>query len=151
MPARIRGYCARTAQPVPKDDASVTRCILDSLALGYRRALEDLTAVTGRAIPALHIVGGGSRNQLLNQVVADVTGLPVLAGPAEATALGNVLVQLIALGELHDLGQARAVVLSGAGQELSQVEPSGDDRVAQRYDRYHELVQADLATAAVPG
>ena len=151
MPARIRGYCARTGQPVPKDDASVTRCILDSLALGYRRALEDLTAVTGRGIPALHIVGGGSRNQLLNQMVADVTGLPVLAGPAEATALGNILVQLIALGELNDLGQARAVVLSGAEQEISQVEPSGDDRVAQRYDRYHVLVQADLAATAVPG
>jgi rhamnulokinase len=129
----------------------VTRCILDSLALGYRQVVEDLTAVTGRTIPALHIVGGGSRNHLLNQLAADVTGLPVLAGPAEATALGNILVQLVALGELGGLEEARALVRAGARDEISRVEPSGDDRVAQLHSRYRELVQADLTATAVPG
>ena len=89
MPARIRAYCARTGQPVPVDDGALTRCILDSLALGYRFAVDDLAAVTGRPVRAVQVVGGGSRNQLLNQTVADATGLPVVAGPAEATALGN--------------------------------------------------------------
>jgi rhamnulokinase len=147
MPARIRAYCARTGQPVPADDGAVTRCALDSLALGYRRALDDLAAVTGRPVSAVHIVGGGSRNQLLNQTVADVTGVPVVAGPVEATALGNLLVQLVALGELTGLDQAREVVRSSAGPEIRRTEPSGEDRVAQRYDGFRELVAADLAEA----
>jgi rhamnulokinase len=145
MPARIRAYCARTGQPVPEDDGALTRCILDSLALGYRLAVDDLASVTGRPVPAVQVVGGGSRNRLLNQTVADVTGVPVVAGPVEATAFGNLLVQLIALGEVKDLSQARAVVRASAGPEIRRVEPSGADGVAQRYDRYRELVAADRA------
>jgi rhamnulokinase len=147
MPARIRAYCARTGQPVPVDDGALTRCILDSLALGYRFAVDDLAAVTGRPVPAVQVVGGGSRNQLLNQTVADVTGLPVVAGPAEATALGNVLVQLIALGEVEDLVQAREVVRASAGPEIRRVEPSSADHLAERYSVYHELVATDRAAA----
>jgi rhamnulokinase len=145
MPARIRAYCSRTGQPVPEDDGALTRCILDSLALGYRLAIDDLAAVTGRPVPAVQVVGGGARIQLLNQTVANVTGLAVVAGPVEATALGNLLVQLIALGELEDLSQARAVVRASAGPEIRQVEPSGADRLAERYGRYRELVAADRA------
>jgi sugar (pentulose or hexulose) kinase len=91
------------------------------------------------------VVGGGSRNQLLNQAVADVTGLPVIAGPVEATALGNLLVQLIALGELADLTQARAAVWASSGPDIQRVEPSGADRLAERYGGYRELVAADRA------
>jgi rhamnulokinase len=145
MPARIRTYCARTSQPVPEDDGALARCILDSLALGYRLAIDDLAAVTGRDIGTVQIVGGGSRNQLLNQAVADVTGLPVVAGPVEATALGNLLVQLIALEELEDLAQAREVLRASGGPEIRRVEPSGDNRLAERYGRYRELVVADRA------
>jgi rhamnulokinase len=149
MPARIRAYCAGTGQPTPEDDGAVARCVLDSLALGYRRALDDLAAVTGRPVPAVHVVGGGSRNQLLNQVIADVTGLPVIAGPVEATALGNILVQLVALGDVGGLTQAREVVRASAEAQIRRSEPSGDDRVAGRYDRYCELVAADLVAAGV--
>jgi rhamnulokinase len=149
MPARIRAYCARTGQPVPAEDSTVVRCIVDSLALGYRSAIDDLAMVTGRAVTAVHVVGGGSRNQLLNQAVADVTGLPVIAGPVEATALGNLLVQLIALGAVEDLAQARAVVQASAGPEIRRVEPSGADRLAERYGHYHELVAADRAAVSV--
>jgi rhamnulokinase len=149
VPARVRAYCAHTGQSVPDDDAAVTRCVMDSLALGYRRALEDLAAITGHRLSAVHIIGGGSRNQLLNQLVADVSGLPVIAGPAEATALGNILVQLVALGELGGLAQAREVVRVGAGPEIRRIEPSGDDRLAQTYGRYRDLVAADLAEVRV--
>jgi rhamnulokinase len=143
VPARIRAYCARTGQPVPEDEAALARCVLDSLALGYRRTLDDLAAVTGRPATAVHIVGGGARNRLLNQAVADVTGLAVVAGPVEATALGNICVQLIALGDVKDLSQAREVVREGAGPEIRRVEPSGADRLAGRYGRYRELAAAD--------
>jgi rhamnulokinase len=149
LPARVRAYCARTGQPAPEDEAAVVRCVLDSLALGYRRTVEDLATVTGRPVTAVHIVGGGSRNQLLNQAVADVTGLPVIAGPVEATALGNILVQLIALGDIKDLSQAREVVRAGAGPEIRRVEPSTTDRLAQRYGRYRELVAADRLEVGV--
>jgi len=143
LPARIRAYCARTGQPAPADEAALVRCVLDSLALGYRRTLDAIVEVTGRPVTAVHVVGGGARNRLLNQAVADVTGLPVVAGPVEATALGNLCVQLIALGEVKDLAQAREVVRAGAGPEIRRVEPSAPDRLADRYRRYQELVAAD--------
>jgi rhamnulokinase len=149
LPARVRAYCARTGQPAPEDEAAVVRCVLDSLALGYRRTVEDLATVTGRPVTAVHIVGGGSRNQLLNQAVADVTGVPVIAGPVEATALGNICVQLIALGDIKDLSQAREVVRAGAGPEIRRVEPSTADRLAERYGRYRELVAADRLEVGV--
>jgi rhamnulokinase len=149
LPARIRDYCARTGQPLPDGDAALVRCALDSLAFGYRRTLDDLAAVTGRPLTAVHIVGGGSRNALLNQAVADVTGLPVVAGPVEATALGNVLVQLIALGDLAGLAEAREVVRAGAGPELRRFEPSSGDRLADGYGRYRELVAADRLEVGV--
>jgi rhamnulokinase len=149
LPARIRAYCARTGQPAPDGDPALIRCVLDSLALGYRRTVDDLAAVTGRPVPAVHVVGGGSRNQLLNQAVADLTGGPVTAGPVEATALGNTLVQLIALGDVQDLAQAREVVREGAGPEIRRVEPSTSDRLAERYGRYRELVAADRQEVGV--
>jgi rhamnulokinase len=149
LPARIRAYCARTGQPVPDGDPALVRCVLDSLAFGYRRTLDDLAAVTGRPLTAVHIVGGGSRNALLNQAVADVTGLPVVAGPVEATALGNTLAQLIALGDVADLAQAREVVRAGAGPEIQRSDPSATDRLAGRYGRYRELVAADRLEVGV--
>ena len=98
MPARIRSWLAARDLPAPSDPAQLVRCILDSLALAYRRALLDAQSLSGRHADVVHIVGGGARNDLLCQLTADATGLPVVAGPAEATALGNVLVQARALG-----------------------------------------------------
>jgi rhamnulokinase len=143
VPARIRAYCSRTGQPVPQDTPALVRSMLDSLALAYRSTVEDLTEVTGRPATAVHIVGGGSRNHLLNQAVADVTGLPVVAGPVEATALGNVCVQLIALGDLAGLPEAREVVRASAGPEIRRSEPSPADQLAKLYGPYRDLVAAD--------
>ena len=98
MPARICSWLSARGLPAPSTPAQLVRCILDSLALAYRRALTDAQSLSGQHADVVHIVGGGSRNDLLCQLTADATGLPVVAGPAEATALGNVLVQARALG-----------------------------------------------------
>jgi rhamnulokinase len=110
MPRRIRDYCARTAQPVPESIGAIARCVIDSLAVSYRRVVDAVAAVTGIAPPAVHIVGGGSGHTLLSQLTADATGLGVYCGPVEATALGNAAAQLAALGELGGLTDIRAVV-----------------------------------------
>lgn len=112
MPGRIRDFCARTSQPVPEEPGAVIRCILESLALKFRFTIELLARVTGMSPPEVHIVGGGARNRLLCQCTSDATGLPVLAGPEEATVVGNLLGQAIALGELTSLEDARTVVRS---------------------------------------
>jgi sugar (pentulose or hexulose) kinase len=98
MPARIADACRRTGQPVPQGPAETVRCILDSLALAYRRAVREMQELSGRHVDVIHVVGGGARNGLLCQLTADACGLPVVAGPAEATATGNVLVQARSLG-----------------------------------------------------
>lgn len=107
MPERIRAYCAETGQPVPESPAEVAACVLDSLALAHRGAIAALEALTGEPVETIHIVGGGSNNDLLCQLTADATGRTVLAGPDEATALGNALVQAQALGFIAPGPQAR--------------------------------------------
>ena len=110
MPERIRDFCARTNQPVPEEPGAVIRCVLESLALKFRFTIELLARVTGTSPPDVHIVGGGARNRLLCQCTADATGLPVIAGPEEATVVGNLLGQAMALGDIASLAEARAVV-----------------------------------------
>ncbi|MEU8637180.1 rhamnulokinase family protein [Amycolatopsis sp. NPDC048633] len=126
MPARLSAACTATAQRLPSERGAVVRCILDSLALAYRRTLRAASSITGRPIDVVHIVGGGARNELLCQLTADACGVPVLAGPVEAAALGNVLVQARALGEdLPDLAAMRALVRET--QEVHRYEPSARD------------------------
>ncbi|MBK5290381.1 MAG: rhamnulokinase [Acidobacteriia bacterium] len=110
MPQRIAEYCAATSQKAPIGEGALVRVILESLALRYRQVLESLESLTGKTIETIHIMGGGSRNQLLNQLVADATGRMVVAGPAEATAAGNILVQAIGSGEVAGLAEARQIV-----------------------------------------
>jgi rhamnulokinase len=98
MPARIAAACAETGQPVPGTPAEFTRCVMDSLAEAYRQTVADAVRLSGHPVDAVHVVGGGARNELLCQLTADACGLPVVAGPVEATALGNVLVQARAHG-----------------------------------------------------
>ncbi|HPM24363.1 MAG TPA: rhamnulokinase family protein [Phycisphaerae bacterium] len=110
MPARIRAACSETGQPVPDGPGPMVRCALESLALKCRHVLDTLERITGRRIGVLHIVGGGVRNALLNQFIADATGKPVRAGPAEATAAGNVMVQALAQGRVSSLAELRGVI-----------------------------------------
>jgi rhamnulokinase len=110
MPERIAAWCRDSGQPVPEGPAAITRAILESLALTYRQVLGSLEALLGRRIETIHIVGGGSRNRLLNQLTANATGRAVVGGPVEATAAGNVLVQAIGAGVIDDLEEARRMV-----------------------------------------
>lgn len=110
MPAEITAFCRETNQPPPRTPGEFTRSIFESLAILYRKTRSELRRLTNSSIDVLHIVGGGSKNALLNQLTANSCGIPVLAGPVEATALGNVLIQGIASGELRDLSEARELV-----------------------------------------
>ncbi len=110
MPEKIAAFCVETGQPVPASEGAFVRTILESLALTYAQTLAGLEKLTGRSFKTLHIVGGGSRSGLLNQLAADATGLTVRSGPVEATAIGNILIQALALGHLGSLGELRRVV-----------------------------------------
>ncbi len=134
MPAKIADYCRRTGKTPPATDGEFARAILESLALRYRNVVENLEALSGRKIEIIHIVGGGSRNALLNQFVADCTGRRVVAGPSEATAIGNILVQAMGAGELANLEEARAVVRNSFEPTTVDPHPSpGWERAYQRY------------------
>ena len=130
--------CVGVGQPEPAGHGAVVRCIVDSLALKYRYTIELLTRVAGVAPAEVHVVGGGARNELLCQSVADATGLPVLAGPEEATVVGNLLGQAIALGELSSLEEARAIVRGSF--EPRVFEPTQQEEWGVAYERFREVV-----------
>ncbi|KOT40707.1 carbohydrate kinase [Streptomyces caelestis] len=123
MPERIADACRATGQPVPDSPAEITRCILDSLALAHRKAVAQAQALADHPVDVVHIVGGGTRNTLLCQLTADACGLPVVAGPAEAAALGNVLVQARAHGLVGDRAGMRRLL--ARTQPLERYEPRG--------------------------
>ncbi len=112
MEAAILTYCKETNQAVPQTKAEITRCVLQSLAAKYREAISSIEPLLPNPLKRLHIIGGGSQNALLNQLTADTLGIPVWAGPIEATAMGNILVQAMAAGEIADLAALREVVRS---------------------------------------
>lgn len=124
MPEKIRAYCRRTGQPVPETVGEVVRCIYESLALKYRGVAESLMALTGRPASVIHVVGGGTKDRFLSQLTADACGIPVCAGPEEATAIGNLMMQLMAAGEVSGLSEARRVV--AASFETKQYAPTAD-------------------------
>jgi rhamnulokinase len=125
MPARIDEACRRSGQSAPSTRGATARCVLESLALAYRRTVRMAGLIADQDVDVVHVIGGGSQNELLCQLTADACDLPVLAGPVEASALGNVLVQARALGEpLPDLAAMRALVR--ATHELRRYEPRGN-------------------------
>jgi rhamnulokinase len=137
MPAAIAEYCRETGQPAPEGPAAFTRAILESLALKYRCVLESLERLTGVTYSHLRIVGGGSRNTLLNQFTADATGRPVIAGPVEATALGNIAVQMVSTGAAASLAEARAVVeRSFPTRRFDPTHPDTWERQYRRFQGY---------------
>jgi sugar (pentulose or hexulose) kinase len=135
IPQKIAEFCSSTGQPVPKDDGAFIRCCLDSLALEYRKTIDGLEDVLGKKLDVLHIVGGGTQNELLNQLTADATRKTVITGPIEATAIGNVIVQAMAVGAIKNLDEARRIVK--ASSEMKTCQPRADVEAA--YGRYRAL------------
>ena len=116
-PAIIQSIYAEQGKPVPQTVGEIVRCVLESLAHTYRGVIDELAALSNKKVAAIHIVGGGSQNRLLNQLTADVSGIPVISGPIEATVIGNALVQLITLGEVKDLAEGRALIADSFSQQ----------------------------------
>ena len=110
IPERIKRYCSEHGQHIPQNDSEVIRCIYDSLALKYAEAIKEIEKCTGRHYNKLYMIGGGARDRLLAKLTADVSGVDVIIGPVEATALGNIAVQLIASGDIPDIGTARRLI-----------------------------------------
>ncbi|REK68789.1 MAG: rhamnulokinase [Cohnella sp.] len=137
MIATIRDYCGQTGQPVPQTRGEIVRCVLESLALRYRQALEQAERLTGQRFSGLHMVGGGIQNELLCQFAADASGRPVWAGPVEASAIGNMLVQLIAAGKCRDLREGRRLVARSF--PVKTYEPSNKADWNAAYARYLKL------------
>jgi rhamnulokinase len=140
MPERIQAYCRGTGQTVPQSTGEIVRCILESLAMEYRRTAEQLTELLGCSLPVIHIIGGGSRNQLLNQFTANATQRAVVAGPAEATALGNVIGQAVATGHLSSWEEGR--LLAQRVETLTRNSPAEGMAWEEAYARYSELSAA---------
>jgi rhamnulokinase len=141
MPSRIRDFCEQTGQAVPQSNGEVVRCALESLALKYRWVLERLEEILGRRLEPIHIVGGGSQNQLLNQLTADATGRAVVTGPIEATAIGNVIAQMMALGYVGSLEEGRQIVRNSF--EVLTYEPAGGSEWDEAYGRFLSIVGRD--------
>jgi rhamnulokinase len=143
MPQAIDCFCARTQQPSPRTPAAYVRTVLESLAFKYRQIIGDLEHLINRPIKQIRIIGGGSKNRLLNQFTADATGRRVLAGPAEATALGNIGMQILASGAASSLKEVRAMIERSFATEI--FEPRDTDRWEQqvtRFQHYTEIVYA---------
>ena len=139
MPAAIAAYCRRTEQPEPDGPGAAARAILESLAFKYRVVLDALEVLTGTRVTEVQIVGGGSRNTLLNQFTADATGRAVIAGPVEATALGNIAMQMVATGAVADLAEARRLIEHSFPVE--RFAPAAADRWAAHYRRFRDYVE----------
>ena len=123
MPERIAQYCTETNQSVPATPAEFARCIFDSLAVAYAKSLDELIQASGRTVREINIVGGGSSNQLLNQLTADETGIPVVAGPVEATVMGNLIIQMMSAGMIATLEEGRELIARSI--EPNTFTPSG--------------------------
>lgn len=110
MEQAIRTYCSDHCQPIPRTRGQMVRCIFESLALRYRQVLDNLRHLSPRPVEVLHVIGGGSRNDLLNQWTANAVGVPVITGPSEATAIGNVMIQALTGGAARDVASMRQLI-----------------------------------------
>jgi rhamnulokinase len=142
MPKKIARYCQATGQKPPRSQGEYVRCALESLALMYRASLEKLVGLQGKSIERLHIIGGGTQNRLLNQLAADACGIEVLAGPVEATAMGNILSQMIADGAIGSLEEGRRVIAASCKPE--RFTPSGNHEMEEAYAKFKTLVATDV-------
>jgi rhamnulokinase len=146
MPGRIRDFCAKTGQSLAEEPGAISRCVCESLALKYRWVLERAEEVSGQRAETVHVVGGGARNSLLCRLTAEAARRPVVAGPVEATALGNVMVQAYARGHVSSLAEIRDVMRSSV-EVHTYVPEGGADEWDEAFGRFSRLVDAPLEGA----
>lgn len=139
MTEKIRQYCLSTNQPVPKTRGEIARTVYESLAMSYRETLDGLEKLQGRRIEALHIVGGGAKNRLLNRMAANAVGRELIAGPAEATAIGNLMMQMKACREVSGADEMRQVIR--ASFDVERYEPAEKDEWREQYEKYKKIVR----------
>jgi rhamnulokinase len=137
MVVTIQSFCKQTDQNVPSDKGSIVRCILESLAMEYRFVTELIDELTGVKHPIIHIIGGGSQNTLLNSMTANATGRTVMAGPVEATAIGNILVQMVTSGDINSLSEGREIVRNSFDFKI--YEPKDTSCWDDLYHKYRTL------------
>ncbi|MGQ4873097.1 MAG: rhamnulokinase [Promethearchaeia archaeon] len=135
----IKNYCKRTNQPQPNSIGEISRTIFESLSLRYRQIKENLEEIINNKIKIFHIIGGGSRNELLNQFTANALGIPIRAGPSEATAIGNILVQALALGIIKDINEMREIIRTSF--EIKQYNPKNIDKWNEAYKKYLKIIE----------
>jgi rhamnulokinase len=141
MPKAVQDFCAKTNQQVPQTKGEIARCIYDSLVLKYKYTLKQIESVTGKRIEKLHIIGGGAHNITVNQLTADAIGIPVFAGPTEATAIGNIMLQAKALGKVASLAEIREIVRNSF--EVTEYLPSPELDWDAAYVKFEELLKED--------
>jgi rhamnulokinase len=137
MPTKIAAFCRDTKQAPPGSIGECVRTCLESLALTYRKTIEGLEDILGRKLSVIHIVGGGTQNELLSQMTADACGRTVIAGPVEATAIGNILVQAMAVGRVKSLADARAIIRGSF--DVKKYEPREVSKWDEAYKRYRQI------------
>ncbi|ACI18353.1 rhamnulokinase [Dictyoglomus thermophilum] len=135
----IQYYCKKTGQEIPEKKGEIARCILESLAFRYKDVFTDLERILNKKISVLHIVGGGSQNQLLSQFTANILGIPVITGPIEATALGNIVVQAITKGAIKDVVEARKIIRDSS--EMKVYQPQNTEEWIRNYEKYKEVTE----------
>jgi rhamnulokinase len=138
MCAAVQAWCGVTGQPVPQTAGEVARCVFESLSLSYRAVVESLERITGRTLTTIRVVGGGCLNHFLCQMTADACGREVIAGPVEAAALGNAMLQAVATGHLRDLAEGRAAL--GRSVQCQRYAPATDSAWPEAFERYKSLV-----------
>ena len=139
MPKAIQEYCKKSNQPVPLSKGEIARCIYDSLALKYKYTIRQIELVTGNKVEKLHIIGGGAHNKMMNQLTANATGIPVFAGPTEATAIGNIMLQAKAMGKVNSLPEIREIVRSSF--VVNEYKPSQEINWDEAYRKFELLVR----------
>jgi rhamnulokinase len=137
MPAAIAAYCQRTGQPVPTDEGAVVRAAIEGLAMRYRQVLAGLEELTGTRVNTIHVIGGGTQNRQLCQATADACGRTVIAGPIEATAIGNIMTQAVTAGAVGSIGEAREVIRNSFPVE--EYQPVKNDRWHEAAERFAKL------------
>ena len=138
MPLAVQEFCKKTGQPVPVSKGEIARCIYDSLVLKYKYTVEQIEIITGNKIEKLHIIGGGANNKIMNQLTADALGIPVFAGPTEATAIGNIMIQAKSMGAVKNLGEIRKVIQNSF--DVSVYNPSQALDWESAYKKFKNLI-----------